>query len=99
MNKLIIGISIVALIVSLYAAFRPHATQVPVLGATNGDSTTFSNLILQTYTGATSTIQVGCIQALATSSATTIKLTPIASSTAIAPGFAGYVLWNYGTCP
>jgi hypothetical protein len=48
----------------------------------------------------TSSIGAGCIQtAASSSSATPIKLYPIASSTQLAPGYNGVVLWKYGTCP
>lgn len=52
--------------------------------------------------GATTTAQVGCVQTIATSSATTIKLSfnSTATTSAINSGtIQGVVLWQYGTCP
>lgn len=89
-------LSFIAIAVSAITLFLNASS--PSLGAVNGDNTSFQNLVLQTYSGATSTLAVGCIQALATSSATTIKLIPQATSTQ-GTGNSGVVSWAYGTCP
>jgi hypothetical protein len=61
-----------------------------------GGTTNFNDLVLAKDNGATSTISVGCVQTLATSSATSIKLTflPVATTTG-----NGFTVWSYGTCP
>lgn len=79
-------------------------TQIePILGATTARTTitnpwTFSatttmngNLVVTTANTATSSVQAGCYQTTATSTATPIKLQ--ATTT---PGIA---YWSYGTCP
>ena len=51
---------------------------------------------------ATSTVYAGCVQTIATSSATKVKLifNTVATSTTInGATVAGFVLWAYGTCP
>lgn len=45
----------------------------------------------------TSTLAVGCIQANATSSATTVKL--VLSTLGATSSFSGTAYWQYGTCP
>ncbi|MDD3531241.1 MAG: hypothetical protein PHV99_01460 [Candidatus Pacebacteria bacterium] len=70
---------------------------------TVGDATAVTpRLVVTNAANATSTVQAGCVQTTATSSATTIKLifNNIATSTTInGASVAGYVLWAYGTCP
>lgn len=95
MNKFSLVLAAFAIILAGYSAF--HAYETPMVGAINGGSTSFSNLVLQTDTGATSTLQVGCIQALASSSATTIKL--VFSTLGATSTFPGTAYWQYGTCP
>jgi hypothetical protein len=60
-------------------------------------------LVITTSNSATSTLQVGCIQTYATSTATAVRLvlSSAASSTATfgAGNAVGGVSWNYGTCP
>ncbi|MEK7461512.1 MAG: hypothetical protein AAB586_00345 [Patescibacteria group bacterium] len=59
-------------------------------------------LTLTTANNATSTIQVGCIQMYATSTATAVRFLFHASttiSTTVTGTAAGYLLWGYGTCP
>ena len=57
---------------------------------------TAPTLTLSKSTG-TSTVAVGCMQATATSSATTIKL--VFSPTGATSTFSGTAYWSYGTCP
>jgi len=66
-------------------------------------TTTTANITATTADTATSTLQVGCIQGVATSTATPIRF-EISTSTAnatynggIAPN--GVVAWRYGKCP
>lgn len=67
-------------------------------------------VVITTSNTATSSIEVGCIQMTATSTASPTKLTFFASSTlnidgaSVTSGFGGsavqgLVLWAYGTCP
>jgi hypothetical protein len=65
-----------------------------------GDAT-FSGgtLTVATSNTATSTVILGCVQSYATSTLTPWKWLTVASSTQIAPGYNGYVLAQYGTCP
>jgi hypothetical protein len=50
---------------------------------------------------ATSTASVGCVQTVATSTATPIRLlfTASTTATAISGTQSGFVLWGYGKCP
>lgn len=76
----------------------PVAGEVRGTDLTITDDATISGgaLTVTTAPGATSTLIVGEIETYATSSATKIclKFNTIATSSE-----AGYVLWNYGTCP
>ena len=67
-------------------------------------------LVITTSNSATSTVEVGCIQTYATSTASPIKQMFFASSTlnidgaSITAGFgggtlSGLILWGFGTCP
>lgn len=65
---------------------------------------TFLGLTVTTTNSATSTSALGCIQTVATSTATPIALvfsTVATSSTNVANGQTpnGFVLWKYGSCP
>ena len=68
------------------------------------------SLVVTTSNSATSTVQVGCVQTVATSTASPIKVMYFASSTlnidgaSVTAGFGGgtsqgMVLWGFGTCP
>lgn len=77
------------------------ASTLAVTGAT-----TLSSLTVTTTNAATSTIAVGCIQTVATSTATKIRLfigspNSAASSTAssLMGTGGGFVTWGYGACP
>lgn len=112
-KKLILTIAIVTLIGGLlggYISGLVGGNQSGTLGGSTSDSwsvggnltvagdTTLSggDLTVTTGVSATSTLTVGEIETYATSSATKIclKFNTIATSSQ-----AGYVLWNYGTCP
>ncbi len=61
-------------------------------------------LVITTTNAATSTASVGCVQTVATSTLTPIKLVigsvnATASSTATNSTISGFVTWAYGTCP
>lgn len=59
-------------------------------------------LAITTTNAATSTIEVGCVQMYATSTATAVRFLFHASSTistTVTGTAAGYLLWGYGTCP
>lgn len=60
-----------------------------------------AGLTVSTSNTATSTTAVGCVQTVATSTATPIRLLYTASTTAnaITGTQAGFVLWGFGTCP
>lgn len=67
-------------------------------------TTTMSKpLILTTTNSATSTTQVGCIQMTATSTASPIKLVPVATATTTTTfgyGTTGFIMVGvFGTCP
>ncbi len=64
-----------------------------------GATTLYGGLTVRTASGATSTSKVGCVQAIATSSATTLKLvfSTVATTSDVANN--GFVEWAYGTCP
>lgn len=69
-------------------------------GAVSGTTGTFSgDVSVTTSNTATSSIEVGCIQQYATSTATAWKFVIVASSTQIATGYNGLVYAKYGTCP
>ncbi len=62
------------------------------------------NLTVTTTNAATSTASVGCVQTVATSTATPVKFiigsaNASASSTVTSVTNQGYVTWAYGTCP
>ena len=84
----------------------------PVAGELRGADLTLTDdaviaggsLTVTTTNAATSTTAVGCIQTVATSTATAIRLiigTPntAASSSASTAINAGFVNWGYGSCP
>lgn len=87
----------------------------PILGATTARTTitnqwTFSAtttqnkpLIVTTTNAATSTMQIGCIQTTATSTASPVKIVPVAISTTTTTfgnGTTGFLLVaTFGTCP
>lgn len=93
MKNIIIS-AITALLVSIIALVLVGGNQSAPLRVSG--TTNFNDLVLAKDNGATSTVSVGCVQTLATSSATTIKLVfnTVASSTG-----NGFTLWSYGTCP
>ncbi len=69
-----------------------------------GVATFNNNVTITTANTATSTLKAGCIQAVATSTATPIKLTLstgslTATSTYSGSVTGGYVIWAFGTCP
>lgn len=99
MNKLALTLSVLAILAAGFAIVEQDRVSSPVAAAVNGDTTSYQNLVLQTYSGATSTLSVGCIQTLATSSATTIKLVPVATSTNVGTGVSLVLQASYGTCP
>lgn len=92
-----------------------YQNQTATFGATTARTTitnpwTFSatttmngNLVVTTSNSATSTLQIGCIQMYATSTATAIRL-ELSTTTALAtytggPAPTGVVAWRYGYCP
>lgn len=108
-SKVWLGIVTVIAIVGLFTGVgRSAPAQLGAEGDTNltnlvldgdltvGDDATISggSLSLTTSNTATSTLVVGCIQTTATSTASPIKIVPVASTTA-----AGYFIWQFGTCP
>lgn len=107
---------ILALCGGILGAYLYTQTDIPLLlGATTARTTitnpwTFSAtttlskpLIVTTTNSATSTAQVGCIQTTATSTASPIKLVPVAISTTTTTfghGTAGFLFVGvFGTCP
>ncbi|MEK7136401.1 MAG: hypothetical protein AAB821_02315 [Patescibacteria group bacterium] len=71
---------------------------------TAGDDLVVSGgaLTVTTTNAATSTISVGCVQMYPTSTATAARFsfnTSSATSTIGGAAAAGFVTWNYGTCP
>ena len=62
-----------------------------VLPSISGDLTLGGDLTITTSNTATSTLEVGCIQTYATSTATAVRL-----SATTTPGIA---YWSYGSCP
>lgn len=105
MNKLL-ALGVVAALVMAALALVQSPVATTLGGTTNFDAITLDdgdltisdgNFVWDAPSSGTSTLAtVGCIQAYATSSATTIKLVynTVASSTG-----NGFVLWAYGTCP
>lgn len=71
--------------------FRVNGTEV-ISSARVG---TFTDVTISDTS--TSTLAVGCIQANATSSATTVKL--VLSTLGATSSFSGTAYWQYGTCP
>lgn len=84
----------------------------PVAGQVRGTTLTVTGdttlgggsgaLVITTTDAATSTVQVGCIQTTATSTASPIKLLVNQSATTTTLNSAtvrGVVLWAFGTCP
>jgi len=108
MKYLITGIVSVVVSVGLFLSFMPQAT-TSTLGAVTERTTisnpwTFlSNVTLSTSNTATSTLQVGCIQTTATSTATPVSITfataQIATTTSSGTESDGMVAWRYGSCP
>lgn len=71
---------------------------------TGGLRLTSGDLSVVTTNAATSSAALGCIQTVATSTATAIKLIPgsinsAATSTFTAGSNGGFLTWQYGTCP
>ncbi len=86
------------------------ATTVASLVVTGDVTVNGGTETITTTNTATSTLAVGCIQGVATSTATPIKQMLFATSTTIINGvtvstsfgggtMAGIMLWGYGTCP
>lgn len=92
-------------------SYIPSIVQGAVYGATlartvitnpwtfSATTTLNANLKVTTTDAATSTIEVGCIQTYATSTATPWRSVVVASSTQMAPGYQGLMLAQYGKCP
>lgn len=83
-------------------AFQINGTSVispTVLRTTTAGGT----LTVVTSNSATSTASLGCVQTVATSTATPIALTfsTISTTTSMANGQTnnGFVMWKFGTCP
>ena len=79
------------------------AYPITLTGA-NGDLTVGGgSFSLTTSNSATSTISLGCVQTVATSTQTPIALTfsTIATTTTMSNGQTnnGFVMWKYGSCP
>ena len=73
-----------------------------VIGSTTLQRFTFTSATSTTSNSATSTLEVGCIQMYATSTATAVRFLFHASSTistTVTGTASGYLLWGYGTCP
>ena len=98
----------------LGAYIYTHLPDDGVFGATTARTTitnqwTFSatttnsaNLVITTTNSATSSVQVGCVQGTATSTATPVhfSLTSAISATSTFEGTSqGFVTWAYGKCP
>lgn len=77
---------------------------------TDATTTMSANLLITQLNTATSSLRVGCVQTVATSTATPINMTFWASSTlnidgaSVTSGFGGnavqgLVLWSFGNCP
>jgi hypothetical protein len=105
-----IVIAIIALFISIAAYGSKTVSQNPEPNYSADGDTNLTNLVLDgipstvgatfaatSYANATSTARVGCIDTLATSSATRIKL--IFSTTGATSTFAGTTYWSYGFCP
>lgn len=103
MNKIIGVVAGLALLLSIIGLVGGNQS-VQTGGTTNYDDLSLSgdltvnggSLDVPTASGATSTLVVGEVETYATSSATKVclKFNTVATSSQ-----AGYVLWNYGTCP
>lgn len=85
------------------STFAAGATTITGTLTVSATSTLNGNLNVVTSNTATSSIQVGCIQTVATSTLTPIAVTfsTIATTTTMANGLSnnGFVLWQYGKCP
>lgn len=114
MNKLSIAIGLIMLVLGALFGYAIHGSG-PSFGAattdcqtttclTNGLRITSGDFSIVTTNAATSTAALGCIQTIATSTATAIKLIPgsansAATSTNTVGSVGGFVTWQYGTCP
>lgn len=93
-------------------------TTSPVAGELRGDDLTLDDdavitddltvsggsVVVTTSNSATSTVSLGCIQTVATSTATAIRLIIGTSNTAASSTWStatngGFVNWGYGSCP
>ena len=105
-----IGISAVAIVIAIYAAFAGPGTSLGNKTASFWDAASYRvagtevisaarDINQGTSDTATSSFKGGCIQTVATSTATPWKLLVVATTTQIAPGYNAVILAKYGTCP
>jgi len=106
MNKIALGIAVIALALAGFSFLGGTSSSATLGGVTNFDALTLSTgpLVVTTTNTATSSMTVGCINSYATSTATAIKLIPGAANASASSTFsggtsAGFVIWQYGSCP
>lgn len=94
---------VIVIVMSVFQLTRPVEVKSTFGSVDPAAYTTFTSLNVATSNSATSTTAVGCVQTVATSTATAIRLvySSIATSSATYSGTntIGLVGWQYGNCP